>query len=86
VNKAQIVRLQQIEHIMNEKRVMAVLDHPFLVTFYGSFKDANNLFFLLEPVLGGELFSVLRAKTFFDESTAKFFCRLCRTRIRIHAQ
>jgi serine/threonine protein kinase len=73
VNKAQIVRLQQIEHIMNEKRVMAVLEHPFLVTFYGSFKDANNLFFLLEPVLGGELFSVLRAKTFFDEATAKFF-------------
>lgn len=73
VNKAQVVRLQQIEHIMNEKRVMAMLEHPFLVTFYGSFKDKNNLYFLLEPVLGGELFSVLRAKTFFDEATAKFF-------------
>jgi serine/threonine protein kinase len=27
----------------------------------------------LEPSLGGELFSVLRAKTFFDEHTARFF-------------
>jgi serum/glucocorticoid-regulated kinase 2 len=28
---------------------------------------------LLEPALGGELFSVLRARTFFDEDTARFY-------------
>jgi serine/threonine protein kinase len=31
------------------------------------------LFFLLDPVMGGELFSVLREKTLFDEDTARFF-------------
>jgi len=73
VSKAQIVQLGQQEHIMSEKRVMAVLDHPFLVRLNATFKDKNFLYFLLEPSLGGELFSVLRAKTFFDEETARFF-------------
>lgn len=73
VNKAQIVQLGQQEHIMNEKKVMAELDHPFLVRLEGTHKDKNHLYFLLEPALGGELFSVLRQKTFFDEDTARFF-------------
>jgi serine/threonine protein kinase len=73
VNKAQIVQLGQQEHIMSEKRVMAQLDHPFLVRLNATFKDQNFLYFLLEPSLGGELFSVLRQKTFFDEETARFY-------------
>ncbi len=58
---------------MSEKKVMAVLNHPFLIKLHATFKDSNCLYFVLEPSLGGELFSVLRAKTFFDESTARFF-------------
>lgn len=73
VNKSQIVRLSQQEHILSEKRVMAALDHPFLVKLHATFRDREHLYFLLEPSLGGELFSVLRAKTFFDEGTARFF-------------
>jgi CRP-like cAMP-binding protein len=34
VSKAQIVTLGQQEHIMSEKRVMAALNHPFLVRLY----------------------------------------------------
>jgi len=73
VSKAQIVNLGQQEHIMSEKRVMAQLNHPFLIRLHATFKDRNCLYFLLEPSLGGELFSVLRAKTYFDEPTARFF-------------
>ena len=38
-----------------------------------TFKDRDNLYFLLEPSLGGELFSVLRAKVHFDEPTSKYY-------------
>jgi protein kinase X len=44
----------------------------FLLSFL-TFQDENNLYFLLEPSLGGELFSVLRARTTFSEDTARFF-------------
>ena len=73
VSKSQVVNLGQQEHIMSEKRAMASLNHPFLIRLYSTFKDDNCLYFLLEPSLGGELFSVLRAKTFFDEQTARFY-------------
>jgi len=52
---------------------MAQLNHFCLVRLFATFNDKNCLYFLLEPALGGELFSVLRAKTFFDETTARFY-------------
>jgi cGMP-dependent protein kinase len=73
VSKAQIVQTGQQGHIMSEKRVMEQLDHPFLVKLWATYKDKDRLYFLLEPSLGGELFSVLREKTLFDEDTAKFY-------------
>jgi serine/threonine protein kinase len=52
---------------------MAQLRHPFLVNLHATYKDKDRLYFLLEVVQGGELFSVLREKTLFDEDTARFF-------------
>jgi serine/threonine protein kinase len=52
---------------------MMLFDHPFLIKLFATYKDANRLYFLLEPSLGGELFSVLRERTLFDEDTARFY-------------
>lgn len=73
VSKAQIVQTGQQGHIMSEKRAMMTIDHPFCVKLHATYKDKNFLYFLLEPSLGGELFSVLREKTLFDEDTARFY-------------
>lgn len=73
VSKAQIVQTGQKGHIMSEKLVMERLDHPFLVKLWATYKDKDRLYFLLEPSLGGELFSVLRENTLFDEGTARFY-------------
>lgn len=73
VSKAQIVQTGQQGHIMSEKRVMTQLQHPFLVRLFQTYKDQHRLYFLLELSLGGELFSVLREKTLFAESTARFY-------------
>ena len=73
VSKAQIVQTGQQGHIMSEKKAMMLFDHPFLIKLYATYKDKNRLYFLLEPSLGGELFSVLRERTLFDESTARFY-------------
>jgi len=73
VSKAQIVATAQEEHIMSEKKVMATVHHPFYVNLITTFNSRNQLFFLLEPSLGGELFTVLRKHRFFHENTAKFY-------------
>lgn len=73
VNKSQIVQTGQQHHVISEKQSMMLFDHPFLIKLYGTYKDTNRLYFLLQPVLGGELFTVLRQRTLFDESTARFY-------------
>jgi hypothetical protein len=40
---------------------------------HATYKDQHRLFFLLELSLGGELFTVLRARQYFDEPTARFY-------------
>jgi cGMP-dependent protein kinase len=73
VSKQQIFDTHQQGHIMSEKRVMATLMHPFIIRLHTTFKDANQLYFLLEPVLGGELFSVLKKRKLFKENAARFY-------------
>jgi hypothetical protein len=67
--KQQIVETRQQGHVMSEKKVMIALIHPFIIRLYATYKDQHKLFFLLEPSLGGELFTVLRKNRLFPEST-----------------
>jgi cGMP-dependent protein kinase len=73
VNKAQIVQTGQQEHILNEKRVMSMLSSPFLVHMSQTFQDRDYLYFLMEPVLGGELFNLIQDFAPFNQSAAMFY-------------
>lgn len=73
VSKMSVVRLGQQEHMVNERRAMMALQHPFLIRLYATFQDKNCIYLLLEVSLGGELFSLLRSRTLFDEPTARFY-------------
>ena len=39
-------------HVLNEKAVMSQLDHPFIVRFVSAIQDSQNIYFLLESLLG----------------------------------
>jgi cGMP-dependent protein kinase len=73
IAKSQVVQLGQQEHVMHEKDAMVKFHSDFCVKLYSTFKDRDALYFLLEPCLGGELFTLLRSKTSFNEKTAKFY-------------
>lgn len=59
MRKAEIVAHKQQLNVMNEKRVMQELRHPFVLRLHKTFKDQHKLYMLLDFVQGGELFSVL---------------------------
>merc|ERR1719445_2566693 len=74
VHKSHVVQLGQQEHIINEKRVLiALTECPFIIKLFATFKDVESVYFLLEPVLGGELFALLRDRSAFDEQTSAFY-------------
>ncbi len=73
LRKHDVIRLKQVEHIMNEKNVLQQLDHPFIVKLYKTFQDEHHLFIIMEYVVGGELFSHLRKVGKFPNDVAKFY-------------
>ena len=60
LKKAQVVKLKQVEHTNDERRMLGSVRHPFLVTLWGTFQDSKNLYMVMDFVEGGELFSLLR--------------------------
>jgi len=71
--KCQIVELGFADHIVNEKDVMLLLNHDFLVNLRGTFKDKLRVYLLLDVCLGGELFTILRRRRYFDEKATRFY-------------
>lgn len=60
LKKSEVVRSKQVEHTINEKNILAVIDFPFLVKMHCTFQDCLNLYVVMEYVVGGELFTFLR--------------------------
>lgn len=60
LKKAQVVKMKQIEHTNDERRMLNRVKHPFLITLWGTWQDAKNLYMVMDFVEGGELFSLLR--------------------------
>ena len=60
LKKAQVVKMKQVEHTNDERRMLGEVKHPFLVTLWGTFQDPRNLYMVMDFVEGGELFSLLR--------------------------
>jgi len=67
------VELGQQAHIISEKRVMSLMYNRFLVNLHQTYKDLLRVYFVLDVCLGGELFTILRQRRYFDEPTAKFY-------------
>jgi protein kinase A len=60
LKKAQVVKMKQVEHTNDERRMLQRVKHPFLITLWGTFQDSKNLYMVMDFIEGGELFSLLR--------------------------
>lgn len=60
LKKVQVVKMKQVEHTNDERKMLQEVKHPFLVTLWGTFQDSKNLYMVMDFVEGGELFSLLR--------------------------
>ncbi|NWZ47430.1 KGP2 kinase, partial [Haliaeetus albicilla] len=74
IRKDWVVRTQQQEHVRTERRVLAGSHSPFIVGFFGTFRDGQYVYLLLEFCQGGELWTKLREMRCFEEPLAVFCC------------
>lgn len=73
LKKIEIRDVKQQQHILNEKEVMLGCNSPWIVRLYRTFHCSKYLYMLMEPCLGGELWTLLRNRRRFPDSTASFY-------------
>jgi len=76
INKTKICDDNIRNRINNEKEIMCQLANPFIVHCYQEIQDDFNIYLLLEPMMGGDLYDLLYKKKRFSDSCCKFFCSI----------
>jgi len=81
LSKGYIIEDKGQENVNRERQILSMLDSPFVVKLYATWKDSQYLYFLFEPLLGGELHQALhRVRSIRrQERTYKFIiaCIVC---------
>ena len=73
VQREKIEDFELEKNLILEKKIMSMLDHPFIDKFIKSFKDNKRVYFLMELVEGIDLFDLLRKFPLWDEEKTRFY-------------
>jgi len=87
MHKSEVVRHAQVTNVLNEKQLMLLCVHPFVLRLHATYMDKDRLYLLLEFVQGGELFSVLHTPRAdgVPEAHARFYgAGVCAALAAIH--
>lgn len=72
LSKTEICESMLHKHVLVERQILTIIDHPFISRFHASFWDDKYVYFVVEACLGGELFTLLQKKRRFNEKITKF--------------
>ncbi|CAG9327561.1 unnamed protein product [Blepharisma stoltei] len=71
--KSRIIAKRSAHSVMNERRLLAILRHPFIVNMHYAFQDRENLYLVMDLMPGGDLRYHLSKVHKFSEEQTKFF-------------
>ena len=73
MKKYEIIKLKQVDHLLNECQILNSISHPFIVEMKGFTQDEKYVYIVMEYVIGGELFTYLRGIGRLDAIHASFY-------------
>ena len=73
IKKTYVLQMSQLDHIKSEVKLLRLLRNPFIVTLHSNFQDELRLYLLMEFVIGGELYALLRNAGKFHNDRAKYY-------------
>lgn len=72
-SKDSIVELDQLHHVISERKIIQACDFRFITELQYYFTDNTNLYFVMPFIVGGELFSLMRKLGRLSENSARFY-------------
>lgn len=73
INKAHCVKMKAVPNVIQERRLLEEIDHPFVVNMRYAFQDDENCFFVLDLMLGGDLRFHLERLGSLPEDVVRFY-------------
>lgn len=73
ISKLDIIKKNFFENLKSERRIMQMIEHPFVMKLDYCFSSPSFVFFAMKFKPGGELFQHLRKAGHFPEDTARFY-------------
>lgn len=73
LKKKEMIIRNQVIHIKNERKIMEMVDHPFIIKLKYAFQNRQKLYLLTDFCPGGELFFHLQKIHRFNEEAVKFY-------------
>jgi serine/threonine protein kinase len=57
MKKQDIIQSKHVDHIENEKKILELMNHPFIMRYYGFMQDDRYIYFVTE-LLKGVIYSL----------------------------
>ncbi|KAF9278802.1 hypothetical protein BGZ68_008340 [Mortierella alpina] len=73
INKAKCIRMRAVENIIQERRLLEEVEFPLICNLRYAFQDDENLFMVLDLMLGGDLRFHLERAGAMREHVVKFY-------------
>ncbi|KAJ1566083.1 hypothetical protein HK096_002370 [Nowakowskiella sp. JEL0078] len=73
INKMQCIKMNAIQNIFRERAILEEVNHPFLVNLRFAFQDDDNMFMVLDLMVGGDIRYHLDRIGGFSENVVRFF-------------
>nr|VDC77215.1 unnamed protein product [Brassica rapa] len=73
LKKADMIRKNAVESILAERDILINVRNPFVVRFFYSFTDRDNLYLVMEYLNGGDLYSLLRNLGCLEEDIVRVY-------------
>jgi protein-serine/threonine kinase len=73
LKKKEMILRKQEHHIKNERKIMEMIDHPFIIKLEYAFQNNKNLYLCTQFCPGGELFFHMQKIHRFNECAIKFY-------------
>jgi len=74
--KRAIVESGLQDHVINELKIMKKINHPYICKMNSALQDSKYIYFVMELLQGGELFSYLRSRKPLSEQGARFYASI----------